>query len=379
MISLNRFTRTVSKCRVGWHEPDWRLIIIAGSIIIFGLIMLSSASAVVAYNQFQDSYHYFKHQLFGLAVGLAAFWFFSVFDYHRLRKYALPLLVVAIFSLSLVFVPGIGGDWGTARSWIKVFGFSIQPSEFVKLFFLLYLAAWLEGRGKKMNVGAEGIAAFVSVLVVIALMLIAQPDVGTLSIIIFTSLVVYYVGGGKIRHILAMILIGILGLIVLVAWKPYQLERFKCMVNPNYSIGDKCYQINQSLIAVGSGGWFGRGLGESMQKFFYLPQVQGDAIFSIIGEETGLFFSSALVILFLYIFYRGYVISRKAPDPFGMILAIGIVTWINFQAMVNIGGMVNIMPMTGVPLPLVSYGGSALLVTLSALGIIINISRQTKS
>jgi cell division protein FtsW len=171
--------------------------------------------------------------------------------------------------------------------------------------------------------------------------------------------------------------ISVLAFSVMVYLRPYQLNRFKCLVNSSFSSNDICYQVNQSLIAVGSGGFWGRGLGESRQKFLYLPEVNGDSIFPIIAEETGFIFSGLLIILYLYIFYRGYLISKYAPDGFGRILSFGIVSWIAIQACLNIGGMVNLLPMTGVPLPFVSYGGSAIMSSLAAVGILINISKQT--
>jgi cell division protein FtsW len=189
---------------------------------------------------------------------------------------------------------------------------------------------------------------------------------------------VYFVGGGRLYHIIVMILIGIIGLFLMVQVKDYQADRFRCFLDPSFSRQDKCYQINQSLIAVGSGGFFGRGVGESRQKYMYIPEIQGDSIFAIIAEESGFIFSSILIILYVYVFYRGYLISKYAPDIFGRILAIGIVSWIVIQAFFNIGGMINVVPMTGVPLPLVSYGGSAITAALAAVGILVNISKQTK-
>lgn len=362
----------------GEHESDRPLIFIVGAIIIFGLIMLSSASSVIAYNTYHDSYYFFKHQLFGLVLGLAAAWVFSKIDYHVWRKYALWMLIASIALLLLVFIPGLSAWWGSARSWINVFGFSLQPSEFVKITFLLYLAAWLEHRKKKLAEISQGIGPFIVILGAIALLMILQPDLGTLTIIALASLVVYFIGGGSIKHIVGIILLGVMVLVIMVNYYPYQANRFKCFFDPSFSKQEYCYQINQSLIAIGSGGFWGRGLGASRQKFLYLPQAENDAIFPIISEETGLIFSTILILLYLALFYRGYVIAKRAPDDFGKILAIGIVSWIVFQALINIGGMVNIMPMTGVPLPLISYGGSAMLVALASIGILINISKQTR-
>ncbi|MFA6306317.1 MAG: putative lipid II flippase FtsW [Patescibacteria group bacterium] len=362
----------------GEHESDRPLVFIVGAIVIFGLIMLSSASSVMAYSAHQDSYYFFKHQLFGLVLGLAAAWFFSRVDYQLWRKYALWMLIASIGLLLLVFIPGLAGTWGTSRSWINVFGFSLQPAEFVKITFLLYLAAWLEGRKKQLAEVSRGIGPFVVILGVIAMLMILQPDMGTLTIIALASLAVYFIGGGSIKHLIVLILLGLLALIIMVNVYPYQANRFKCLLDPSFSKEEICYQVNQSLIAVGSGGFWGRGLGASRQKFFYLPQAQNDAIFPIISEEIGFVFSVGLILLYLALFFRGVVIAKKAPDDFGKILAIGIVSWIVMQALINIGGMVNIMPMTGVPLPMVSYGGSAMLVALASVGILINISKQTR-
>lgn len=379
MIFLKQFINKLLLPKSNEHAPDRNLIITIGIIIVFGLIMLSSATSAIAYSEHQDSYFFFKRQLFGLLVGLAAFYFFSRVDYHRWGKYAFWFLAVSVILLLLVFIPGLSANYGKARSWINIFGYSLQPSELVKISFLLYLARWLESREKRLHDLAEGIGPFLAVLGAIAFLMVLQPDIGTLAIIFITSLVVYFVAGGKTRHILSIILFGIIILFAMVKIMPYQANRFKCFFNPEWSANEFCYQVNQSLIAVGSGGIFGRGLGASRQKFMYLPEVSGDSIFAIIGEETGLIFSGGLVILFIYLFYRGYLISKAAPDNFGRILAIGIVTWLTVQAMVNIGGAINFMPMTGVPLPFISYGGSAMLAALSAAGILVNISKQTRN
>lgn len=363
----------------GYHSLDKGLLIAIVGVVLFGLLSLSSASSIVAYEKFGDPYYYFKHQLFAVGAGIAAFWFFANFDYRRLKKYAFGFLLFSIVLLLLVFIPGLSAHYGKARSWINVFGFSLQPSEFVKLSFLLYLAAWLEVRKKDLHNLHQGIGPFLAVLGVIALLMLLQPDFGTLSIVGMTSLVVYFVGGGKTKHILFIMLFAILGFLAMIQVKPYQMNRIKCVIDPGFSRNDVCYQINQSLIAVGSGGVWGRGISGSKQKYMYLPEVSSDFIFAVVAEEVGLIYSIGLVVAYMYIFYRGYKISINAPDDFGKILAIGIVSWIAIQVVVNIGGIINIMPMTGVPLPLVSYGGSAILTALAALGVLMNISRQTSA
>ena len=371
--------RLLLSSRRGTHEADQPLIITVGVIIAFGLIMLSSATSAIAYTKYADSYYFFKHQLFGIILGLAIFWFLSKIDYHIWEKYGFWFLIISVILLLLVFIPGLSANYGKARSWINVFGFSLQPSELVKLSFLIYLSAWLARRGKKVSDFSQGTAPFVIVLGFIAFLMIKQPDIGTLFIITLISLVAYFVGGGNIKHIIVIVLIGLIGLYLMVQIMPYQANRFKCFNDPSFSASDICYQVNQSLIAVGSGGFWGRGFGASRQKFMYLPEVSGDSIFSIIGEETGMLFSTGLVLLFLFLFYRGYLIAKNAPDMFGRLLAIGIVSWIVVQAIINIGGMINLMPMTGVPLPFISYGGTAILSALAATGILVNISKQTKA
>lgn len=370
--------RVKIKTKENHHDSDKALIIIILVILVFGLIILSSASGAVAYAKFADAYYYVKHQLFGLVLGLIAFFYLSRIDYHLWRKYALGFLIFSVILLLLVFIPGLSADYGKARSWINIFGFSLQPAEFVKLSFLLYLAAWLENRKEQLEDLSQGIGPFIIIMCLIAVLMILQPDVGTLSIVALTSLIVYFIGGGSLKHIIIILVFSVLSFALLTQFKPYQLDRFRCMIDPGYDRQDVCYHVNQSLIAVGSGGIFGRGLGASRQKYMYLPEVSSDSIFAVIAEETGFIVSAILILVYLYIFYRGYLIAIHAPDVFGRILAIGIVSWIVIQAMINIAGIINALPMTGVPLPLISYGGSSILASLAALGILVNISKQTR-
>ncbi|MFZ4648140.1 MAG: FtsW/RodA/SpoVE family cell cycle protein [Patescibacteria group bacterium] len=375
----------------GEHKPDQKLIVALAAILLFGLVMLSSASSVVSYLKNQNSYYYFNHQLVAILLGAGACYLISRVDYHRWQKFALFFLFASIGLLVLVFVPGLRSDYGTARSWINIFGQSVQPAEFVKLAFLFYLAAWLEVKKNQLNDYSQGILPFLMILGVIGFLMYLQPDLGTLLILISTSIAVFFVGGGNFKHILLVGLLGVAAIFLFyqVSNRPiegsggksdYKASRFQCLKNPNDEKTrlDACYQVNQSLIAVGSGGIFGRGLGQSRQKFNYLPEVYGDAIFPIISEEIGFVFNIAFLFLFAYIFYRGYLISKKAPDGFGRNLAIGVVFWMVIQTFFNIGGMINLIPMTGVPLPFVSYGGTAIISLMMAMGLLINISKQTK-
>lgn len=363
----------------GRHAPDKNLVISVFVLLIFGLVMLSSASSVVSYDQYGNIYHYFFKQLFGLGVGLVAYFIFSRIDYHYWQRYAGFALIASIFLLLLVFIPGLRLEAGTARSWINLFGFSLQPSELVKITFLVYLASWLEAKKDQVANLQNGILPFLVTMGVISLLMMAQPDFGTLFIIGSSALIVFFVGGGRFVHVAMIILLAAFLLFLMLTFQSsYQKDRFECLKDPNYSRQDKCYQINQSLIAVGSGGWFGRGLGESRQKFLYLPEVWSDAIFPIIAEEIGFVFSVLLILLFFFFFYRGLLVARAAPDSFGRLLATGIIAWLAVQTFLNIGGMINLVPMTGVPLPFVSAGGTAIMSALAAVGLLVNISRQTK-
>lgn len=376
---LKQLKKKISILVSAKHLPDVSLLVALGILLTFGLLMLFLASSAVSYAKYGNTYFYFTHQLFVLIPSLILFYAAIKIDYHWWRKFAGFFLFFSIFLLILVFIPGIQAEHGTARSWINIFGQSFQPSELVKIAFLIYLSTWLEAKRENLSRFSEGMVPFLLTLIVISLLMLAQPDLGTLFIIIFTAMTVFFAAGGKLSHIIGLVLLGSALLLIIVGWQAsYQSDRFKCLQDPSYSALDKCYQINQSMIAVGSGGLFGRGLGESRQKYMYLPEVWGDSIFPIIAEESGFIFSSLLVLLYLFIFYRGLMIARAAPDIYGSSLAIGIVVWLATQTFLNIGGMINLIPMTGVPLPLVSAAGSSTLSVLLALGILVNISRQTK-
>ncbi len=361
-----------------YHAPDKKLILVSGALIIFGLVLLFSASLVAGYLRSGNSLYFINHQLLGLLLGIPAIIICSRIDYHIWRKYALYFLLGSIVLLLLVFIPGLSANYGKAHNWINVFGFSLQPSEFVKIFFLLYLAAWLEVKQNKLEDFSHGMGPFMVILGIIGFLMLLQPDLGTLSIIFASSVIVYFVAGGRWKHIIVTLLLAAICLVALVNIKSNKMDRIECYKHPEISADDKCYQTNQALIAVGSGGFWGRGLGESRQKFMYLPEVWSDSIFAVIAEELGFVGSIFLLALYFLLFYRGWAIAQKAPDLYGRILAVGIVSWIIVQTILNIGGTMNFIPMTGVPLPFVSSGGSSLLSVMGAVGILLNISRQTR-
>lgn len=353
------------------------LLFSAGVLLLFGLVALSSASAIVSYWRFGNSYHFLFRQLIAIAISLALFFVFYKIDYRVWRRYALWALLASIVLLVLVFVPGLRAEHGTARSWIVIFGQSFQPAELVKLSFLIYLATWLEAKKGQLHQVGSGIVPFVASLLIIGALIMSQPDLGTFFIIIFSAFVAFFVAGGRLSHIIITALLGVLALALLVhASASYRSVRFACFQNPTHSTQEECYQINQALIATGSGGLMGKGFGESRQKFMYLPEVWGDAIFPIIAEEIGFVFSLFLILLFALLFYRGIKIAANIPDVYGKALAVGIIAWFSVQTFLNIGGMINLIPMTGVPLPFISAGGSSIMAVLMAMGILANMSKH---
>jgi cell division protein FtsW len=361
--------------RGGWHLDRTFLALLFGLTAI-GLIMLASASWPLGFDRFDDGYYFLKHQMiFGLLPGVIGCLVAMRMPYERLRHFAPHMLALSIILLILVFVPGIGAEFGTSQSWIGIGNFSFQPSELVKLTFLIYLAAWLEKRSRsELKSVSEGLAPFLTVLGVIALLLILQPDTGTLGIIVITAMLVYFIGGAPISHLLGLGLIGAGAMAVLVKLSPYRADRVLTFLHPELDPLGVGYHINQALLAIGSGGIFGRGYGHSLQKFQYLPEVAGDSIFAVMAEEMGFVLVSVFIIFYLVFLFRGFKIAEQAPDAFGRYLVIGIMTWFGIQAFVNIGAMVGIMPITGVPLPFVSYGGTALAISLTAAGVVLNVS-----
>lgn len=360
---------------------DYGLVGIVSAMILFGLIVLLSASSPNAYKQFGDSYYFLKHQIiFGLIPGIAGLLFFSRINYAFWKKHAWNLLLVSIGLLVLVFIPGLSGGFGTAHSWVSIGGFfSVQPSEIVKLTFLFYLAGWLGARDERgVRDIQTGLIPFLSVLGIIALLMILQPDTGSMTILAAMSLIVYFTAGAPVSYIGGLIAAGLFGIWFLVEMSPYRAARFTTFLHPELDPQGIGYHINQALLALGSGGLFGFGYGHSRQKFQYLPEVAGDSIFAVIGEEMGFVVATLVVIMFLVLLWRLLAIAKRAPDKFAKYVVIGVAAWIVVQAFENIASMVALMPITGVPLPFISYGGTSLAMLMCAIGVVLNISKHTK-
>jgi cell division protein FtsW len=360
------------------HQPDYTLIAVVFIILIFGLVMLSSASSVVAYQKYGDSNYLLKHQLFyGISLGILAMFVISRIQYQNWKKYAIPMLIVTIVALFSVLMSGAGLSSGGAKRWIDFGFFTFQPSELTKLTFIIYLATWLSKKGKVINNFAYGFVPFLVLLGVITFLVMMQPDLGTMTVIALVSIAIYFIAGGSIKHIMLIIAGGISLFAMLIKIAPYRAARFSVFLNPELDPQGIGYHVNQALLAIGSGGLLGLGLGRSRQKYNFLPEVTGDSIFAVIAEELGFIISLGLIVLFFMLMIRGFKVARSAPDTFGKLVAAGITCWFTIQAVVNIGSMVSLLPLTGIPLPLVSYGSSAIVISLAAIGILINISKYT--
>lgn len=357
---------------------DPLLLFLILGLTLFGFIMIASASSVVALEFNNDSLYFVRHQLlYGGSIGLVALLIGIFVPYGRWRTFALPALVVAVVLLILVFIPPFKAAYRDAARWVLIGPFSIQPTEITKLAFIIYLAALLEKKGEDVRNFRKSVVPFLVIMGIISGLVILQPDIGTLFIITAIAGTMIFAAGFRVRHLLFIMAGGIAIFVILFNTARYRLARIIVYLHPELDPQGIGYQINQALLAVGSGGWFGQGFGRSRQKFHYLPEPATDSIFAIMAEELGLLRTSFFLVLFLLLSYKGYKIARGAPDTFGRLLACGITSWLLLQAFINIGSIVAITPLTGVPLPFISYGGSALAASLFAAGILLNISKHS--
>ena len=357
---------------------DRPLLIAILILLCIGLLMIASAGVFYGRVRFGDAYYFFKQQLLGLGVGLILLYIFQRVHYLAWRRFVVPLFFIALGLLVLVFIPGFGTTVYGAARWVEIGPISFQPSEVMKLSIILYLASWLSSRGKvRVADFFEGFVPFLAILSVVGFLIIKQPDTGTLGLIFLIALSIFFASGASLSHLLYLFLGALAFLGLLIKMAPYRLQRFLVYVNPDHDPQGFGYQITQALLAIGSGGIFGAGLGQSRQKFNYLPEPVTDSIFAILGEELGLIGTSVVVVLFLFVAYRGLRIARSAPDEFGKLVAVGIVSWIVFQAFINMSAISGLIPLTGIPLPFISYGGTSLAVLLAAVGILLNISKHS--
>jgi cell division protein FtsW len=345
-------------------------------LTLFGLAMLLSASGPVAYQAYSDPLYFVRREcMLGLLPGGLFFYILSRGDYRIFRKLAFPAFIVAVVLLILVFIPGLGLKLGGSHSWIRVGPYPLQPSEFVKCSFLIYAAAWMASRGEREGKTLQGGLAFLGSLGIVALLLIFQPDTGTMFVIALTALLMYFTAGAPLYWFMGFLGLGVGFLMLLIKFSTYRAARFMTFMHPELDPQGIGYHINQAFLAIGSGGWFGLGYGQSRQKYLYLPEVHSDSIIAIVAEELGFVMTVLFLCVLGLLVWRCFRIARDAPDRFGRYLAIGVGIWIGVQTFVNIASMTGLMPMTGVTLPFVSYGNSSTISLLAGLGLVASISR----
>lgn len=360
--------------------PDYFIIGLAAIFVVFGLIMLASATTVYSFEKWGDSFYMVKHQiLIGLLPGVALFFAGWLIPYRIWRKYSVLFFGFSALLLFLVLLPGVGQTLGGSRSWFVWQGFSFQPSELAKIGLIFYLAALFEKKGKGIKDFTYGFLPFIVAAGVILGLIILQPDMGTMLLVAGIAFLMYFFAGGAWKHIFSLVLAGALALLVAVKTAPYRAARLMTFLHPELDPQGIGYHINQALIAIGSGGLFGLGYGQSRQKFRYLPEVSGDSIFAITAEEFGFFACVIFIAALAVFFYRVFKLSKNAPDDFAKYAAIGIGSWLALQTFFNISAMLGLLPLTGLPLPFISYGGTSLAISLFAVGVLGNMSKTVKS
>ena len=360
------------------RQPDRILILVTLLLLAIGLLMVFSASYVVAEEEVGDPYHFLKRQALWTAIGLGAMYLFSRINYRKLKKLSLLILLVNFILLALIFT-GLGSELGTeARRWLTIGPVVLQPSEFSKLAFVIFIAAYMST--KRMNVRNLWVSTVVPfALVGMAFLMIQfQPDLGTALVVLAAAALVVIFAGMPVSRLAGLSLLALLPLAYLTVKEEYRMQRLFTFINPWADPSESGYQIIQSFYALGSGHLFGVGLGRSKQKLFYLPEPQNDFIFAVIGEELGFIGGVAILLLYLILIWRGFQIAYKAPDLFGSLLAAGIIFTFALQVLLNVAVVTGMLPVTGINLPLISYGGSSVLFVLCSIGILLNISKYTR-
>jgi cell division protein FtsW len=354
------------------------LLVSAGALVILGLVMVLSASSVRAYEEFGSSFLFFVRQLVYAAVGLAAFLVAARMRHTAWQRLCVPLLLVSVTLLVLVLVPGLGTVAGGSARWLRFGAVTVQPSEMAKVAVITFAATLLARRFRRIHDLRQLLLPLVPVVGLVCVLILLQPDMGTAVVVVATLFVLLFVAGARVKHLLVGAgAVGVIGFGLMYV-EGYRWARFVSFIDPWADPQGTGYQTIQSLIALTSGGPFGVGLGASRQKWDYVPNAHTDFIFAIIGEELGLVGALAVVILFGLLVYAGVRIAVRAPDAFGRLLAAGIVGWFGFQAVINLGAVTGLLPITGVPLPFVSYGGSALVMSMAAVGMLVSVARSSR-
>ncbi len=356
-------------------SPDFLLFASTILLLVIGVVMVYSASQVTAHERLSDSYYYLKKQLTWASIGIGAMIFAMKLDYWKYKKYAVPFLVLAFGLLIMVLLPGIGKTVKGAQRWIGFGPMTIQPSEIIKLSLVIFMSYALSMQRNRLKKFTTGLLPYLVILALACGLILLQPDLGTAVSVAGTVYIMLFAAGAESKHLFSLAMGGVAAVALAIAFEPYRLRRFLAFLDPWADPLGSGFHIIQSLYALGSGGLFGLGLGNSHQKFFYLPEQHTDFIFAVLGEELGFLGGSLVLLLFVLFVWRGFRVALASPDSFASLLAVGITSMIALQAIINIGVVTGSMPVTGIPLPLISCGGSSLVFTLLGVGILLNISR----
>jgi len=351
------------------------IVVIIFTLICIGIMMIYSSSGVYAMQELGDSLYFLKRHIFFLIFGFIVTFFVMAIDYRDLRKYAKPLLLISAVLLVAVLIPGIGKESYGARRWFKFGTFYFQPSEVAKLAILIYVADFLARKQDRIRSFKEGFLPVIVVMGFVCLLILKQPDLGSTLLVASLVIIMLFIAGARVGHIILLGVLSSPAFYFLIYKVPYRWTRIITFINPWKDSQGAGFQLTQSQIAFGSGGLWGVGLGKSVQKLFYLPAAHTDFILSIVGEELGFMGALTIIILFICFIWQGARIAKRTWDPFGYFLSIGIVAMIGVQALVNIGVSIGALPTKGLPLPFISYGGSALVFTMISVGLLLNISR----
>jgi cell division protein FtsW len=357
--------------------PDMWLFGVAVVLLSAGVVMVYSASAIVAADRFHDPYLFLKKQAVWALLGSGALWLVLRMDYRRLQPLVLPALIIAVVLLVLVLVPPLGQAINGTRRWIRLGPVSFQPAEMAKLALVVYLAAFLAKRRHELSDFRRGFLPPVLVAAGLAALVLVQPDLGSCLTLVALTFGLLYIAGSPLKHLAWAAAPAVPLLVIAVFAAPYRLRRITAFIDPWADAQGSGFQIIQSWLALGNGGLFGQGIGGSRQKLFYLPEAHTDFILAIIGEEFGFVGSMTIVALFAVLIWRGLRIGLRAPEPFGAYLALGITVLLATQTVVNLGAVTGLLPTKGLPLPFISFGGSALIMTMVSTGVLLNISQHS--
>ena len=361
------------------ERPDILILVIALILVTIGTAMIYSSSSILAMERFKDAQFFLKKQIFFVVIGMGVMVLLTKLDYHYLKKWAYPGIILSIILLLLIFIPPLGIRAGGARRWLNLGFFSFQVTEMVKICIVLFLAHFLTRKVNYLKSFSRGILIPLLVTFLIIVLIALEPDFGAAVMIAMILMLMLFLAGCRIRHLAGLTALLIPAAVWMIMFKSYRIDRLKVFLNPWNDPGNKGFQIIQSLLSFGSGGAFGVGIGDGMQKLFYLPEPHTDFILSVIAEESGFVGVAVVIFLFVVLIIRGFMVAFRAPDLFGTLLAAGLTMVLAMGAFINIAGVMGLIPLKGLTLPFLSYGGTSLVMSLVAVGILLNISSHVRA